>query len=237
MSAGREGAGWPVGPEGRDRTNGRKLHGEISSQLEEARLPVRTGQPWPAYAVDRGAELPVTRGVRAEAGGSRGGEAAEGASTLKAPLRLWAVLYASCAALPLARPSGAHGRHLSHDRHRGECERRVLDTFGSKLGLEAGGKGCCMRLTSRGLVKTTSPFWGGSLVQGLSAWSLCPFCAQVSHSGLLGSGRTEIGDGSGLVLKFSPLSLASTSKTRGCKEKDGKKEERREPGFQFHLCQ
>lgn len=38
------------GPGGRDRTNGRKLHREISSRLEEARLAVRAGQPWPARA-------------------------------------------------------------------------------------------------------------------------------------------------------------------------------------------
>ena len=58
-----EGASWPVGPKGRDRTNGRKLHREISSRLEEARLQAELanrGLPRPPV---RGGELPVTRGV------------------------------------------------------------------------------------------------------------------------------------------------------------------------------
>lgn len=45
------GAAGPARPEGRDRANGRKLHREISSRLEEARLPVGAGQPWPAQSV------------------------------------------------------------------------------------------------------------------------------------------------------------------------------------------
>lgn len=55
--------------------------------------------------------------------------------------------------------------------------------------------------------------------------------------GLLGSGKTEIGGGRGLILKSASPNLLQLLKL-GAEEKDGKEQESREPGFQcqfWHL--
>lgn len=49
-------------------------------RFHQAHLPVGAGHPWPPQASDRGPALPVTRAVRAEAGGSQGREATDGVS-------------------------------------------------------------------------------------------------------------------------------------------------------------
>lgn len=91
-----------------------------------------------------------------------------------------------------------------------------------------------MRLSSRGVDNNNITFWGRSLVQGLAARSLSPFCAQAPAPVCWGRGG-QIGSGRGLFLN-QPPSLASTFHTGVWKEKDGKKQERKEPGLQFWLC-
>lgn len=140
VSAGwREPAG-PRGPEGRDRTNGRKLHGEISSQLEEARLPDRAGQAWPAQVTDRGSSALSPEMCQQRLGASKGGKPLSGFL----PLRFrqgcgQSLVLPAWACRSLARGSPSQGS---------ESEGKRWDPSGSKT--EAGawraedvaGKGC-----------------------------------------------------------------------------------------------